>query len=96
MRFWQPYRLKELANIANLLGGNTQGLETGAAAELAITLVDQLRAAIGIPGRIRDLGGRREQLSEFATKSFAIKRLMATTPCETTQAKLLAILEAAF
>jgi alcohol dehydrogenase len=96
MRFLLPHRTQELAKIAQLLGADTSKISEQAAAELAINRVNDLRAAIGIPGRIRELGGKREQLPEFAAKSFAIKRLMATTPCPTSEAKLLSILEDAF
>jgi alcohol dehydrogenase class IV len=96
MRFNLPTREKEFAKIAELLGENVVGLSTRAAAERAVSAVEQLSLAIGIPQRIRDLGGRREQLPGFAEKSFAIKRLLATNPRRATQDDLLAILEAAY
>jgi alcohol dehydrogenase len=96
MRYLLPVRTPELARIATLLGENTNGLTEPATAERAIAAVDRLREQIGVPARIRDLGGRREQLPHFAAKSFAIKRLLATTPRVVTEADLLAILEAAF
>jgi len=96
MRFNLPKRTDALARIARLLGENVEGLTDSAAAEKAIEAVDRIRARIGVPGRIRDLGGRREQLPEFAKKSFAIKRLLATNPRRASESDLLAILEAAF
>ena len=96
MRFILPVRQASLAKVANLLGAPTTGLSEQAAAELAIQTVDSIRDQIGVPQRIRDLGGKREQLPEFAAKSFAIKRLMATTPRATSEAALLEILEAAY
>jgi alcohol dehydrogenase class IV len=96
MRFNLPTREKEFAKIAQLLGENVAGLSTRAAAERAVSAVEQLSLAIGIPQRIRDLGGRREQLPGFAEKTFAIKRLLATNPRRATQDDLLAILEAAY
>jgi alcohol dehydrogenase class IV len=97
MRFNLPYRVAEFARIASLLGENTAGLTEQAAAEKAIAAVERLNAAIGIPLRIRDLGGKREQLPSFAEKAFAIKRLMTMNPRPIqSAAELLEILEEAF
>lgn len=96
MRFNLPERKIAFARIAQLLGEDISGLDENAAAERAIEAVDRIRAAIGVPGRIRELGGQREQLPEFARKSFAIKRLLATNPRRAGESDLLAILEAAF
>jgi alcohol dehydrogenase class IV len=96
MRYNLPARTAAFARIAELLGENTRGLSEAAAAEKAIDAVEKLRAAIGIPQRIRDIGGKREQLAGFATKAFAIKRLMLVNPREPSEADLLGILEAAF
>jgi alcohol dehydrogenase class IV len=96
MRFNLPVRTAALARIAQLLGEDVTGITEAAAAERAISAVDRIREQIGIPARIRDIGGRREQLPEFAAKTFAIKRLLATTPRHASEADVLAILEAAF
>jgi alcohol dehydrogenase class IV len=96
MRYNLPVRKAAFARIAALLGENVAGLPEDEAAERAIRAVERIRAAIGIPLRIRDLGGQREQLPQFAEKAFAIKRLMGTNPRLPTQADLLAILEEAF
>ena len=96
MRYNLPERIESFARIAALLGEKTAGLTDEHAAELAVTAVERIARAISIPARIRDLGGKREQLPTFAEKSFAIKRLMGTNPRRPTQADLLAILEAAF
>jgi alcohol dehydrogenase class IV len=96
MRFNLPARTREFAKIAQLLGEKTDGLDEAAAAERAVAAVEQLRRAVGIPERIRDLGGTREQLPEFARKAFEIKRLLLLNGRPATEADLLAILEAAF
>lgn len=97
MRFNLPARKREFARIAELLGENIRQLTEDAAAEKAITAVERINAAIGIPQRIRDLGGKREQLPGFAEKAFAIKRLMTMNPRPiASAAELLLILEAAF
>lgn len=95
MRFNLPERIPELARVAALLGVRTAGLSEDAAAELACQRVDDLRREIGIPTRIRDLGGRAEQLPEFARKAFAIKRLMQLTPRTVSEEAILELYQAA-
>ena len=82
------------ARVAAQLGG--AALSQEAAAERAVAAVEKLRLAIGIPPRIRDIGGTREQLPAFAAKAFAIKRLLAVNPRPASEADLLGILEAAY
>ncbi|MEK6260047.1 MAG: iron-containing alcohol dehydrogenase [Planctomycetota bacterium] len=96
MRFNLTTRLPEFARIARLLGEETSGLSDEAAAGRAVTAVETLSRAIGIPQRIRDLGGTPEQLPTFAAKSFSIKRLMLLNPRRPTEADLLGILQAAY
>ena len=96
MRFNLPERRAAFARIATLLGEDTSGKDETAAAELAISAVEKLKRAIGIPQRIRDIGGREEQLPRFAAKAFAIKRLMMVNPRQPTEADLLEILREAF
>ena len=96
MKFNLPARTPELKRIAELLGEDTAGLTDVAAAERAIAAVERLRIDVGIPLRIRDLGGTRDQLAVFAKKSFAIQRLMLLNGRTPTEADLLGILESAF
>lgn len=96
MRFNLPNRKKEFQRIANLLGESTDGLSDVAAAECAITAVTRLQAAVGIPQRIRELGGAKEQLPVFAKKAFGITRLMLLNGRIPTESDLLEILQAAF
>ena len=58
--------------------------------------MEDLRRRIGIPERIRDLGGREEQLPDFAEKAFALDRLKGVNPREATLEDLEQILRAAF
>ena len=95
MRFNLPVREQSLAKIAELLGEDVAGLSEEAAAERAITDVERLRSAIGVPGRISELGGTAEQLPGFASKSFAISRLMQLNPRSPSEADLLGILKEA-
>ena len=96
MRYNLKTRLPEFARIARLLGEDTHGLSLEQAAGRAVTAVERLSVAIGIPQSIRDLGGTTEQLPTFAAKSFAIKRLMVLNPRRPTEADLLEILQAAY
>jgi alcohol dehydrogenase class IV len=91
-----------------VMGYNTPGRETafhaigrflgvGGGAEAAVREVKQLRADIGIPTRLRDLGVTEEMLPGFAEKAFAIKRLMRVNPRMPQSAdEILAIYRAAF
>jgi alcohol dehydrogenase class IV len=96
MRFNLSARVPEFARIARLLGADTTGLSEAQAAEKAITAVEQLRADIGIPSRLRELGVRQEQLRPFAEKAFGIKRILRVNPRSVTVDDLHAILQAAF
>jgi alcohol dehydrogenase class IV len=96
MRFNLPERVSTFARIAKLLGEDTSGKSEVASAELAISAVEKLKRAVGIPERIRDIGGREDQLPRFAEKAFAIKRLMMVNPRQPTESDLLEILRAAY
>ncbi|MEZ6058170.1 MAG: iron-containing alcohol dehydrogenase [Planctomycetaceae bacterium] len=80
MRFNLPYRLSQLSRVAELLGVDISELSEEEAADAAIHKVDEIRATIGVPTRIRELGGVVEQIPDFAAKAYAIKRLMTLTP----------------
>jgi len=96
MRFNLPERESTMARIAQLLGCDIGAMDQQTAAKEAILKVEQLRQAIGIPHRIRELGGRQEQLAGFAEKSFAIKRLQWVNPRPSSYEDLLGILQAAY
>jgi alcohol dehydrogenase class IV len=96
MRFHKEVRGKEFAGIARLLGADVTGLKPEEAAERAIAAVDQLRNDIGVPARLRDLGVRPEQLSLFAEKAFAIKRILRVNPRAVTVRDIEAIFETAY
>jgi len=103
MRYNLPTRTREFARIAQLLAGDELGLnrpldeaEESAAAERAITAVEQLRAAIGIPNRLSEIGAKPEQLRGFAEKAFNVKRIVRVNPRVPTVDELEAILRAAY
>jgi len=96
MRFNLPARKEAFGRIASLLGQDVDGLSIDEAAHSAIEAVEDLRREIGIPERIRDLGGREDQLPGFAEKAFALDRLKGVNPREATLEDLEQILCTAF
>jgi len=96
MRFNLPARLRRFARIAALLGENVAGLDDSAAADRAIAAVERLKADIGIPHRLRDLGVREDQLPLFAEKAFAVKRILRVNPRQVTCSDLEHILRSAW
>jgi alcohol dehydrogenase len=96
MRFNMSARIPEFGRIARFLGENVHGLDEQEAAERAVTSVDKLRADIGVPGRLRDLGVKQEQLRGFAERAFAIRRVLRVNPREMTAEDLEGIYRQAF
>jgi alcohol dehydrogenase class IV len=95
MRFNLPARKAQFAAIARLLGEDVTGLDEDAAAERAVAAVERLRADVGIPQRLRELGVKAEQLRPFAEKAFGIKRILRVNPRQVTADDLERILRAA-
>jgi alcohol dehydrogenase len=89
MRFNLPARPREFADIARFLGED-------ASPERAIEAVERLRADIGVPGRLRDIGVREEQLRPFAEKAAGIRRIVRVNPRVPTIDDVLGIYRAAF
>ncbi len=96
MRYNLPARRHQLAVLARLLGADVLDKSEADAAEAAIAAVEQLRADIGIPLRLRDLGVTESQLRPFAEKAFGIKRILRVNPRTVTVDDLEGILRAAF
>lgn len=80
MRYNLPAKTAAFAQVARLLGEDVAGLDDAATAQRAVDAVERLKADIGIPGKLRDLGVKEEQLAPFAEKAFAVKRLMRVNP----------------
>ncbi|MFQ3649842.1 MAG: iron-containing alcohol dehydrogenase [Gemmataceae bacterium] len=96
MRFNLETRPAAFARIAALLGEDISGLSESQAALRAVEAVERLQADIGIPIRLRDLGVTQEQLSLFAEKAFALKRILRVNPRPVSLADLQAILRSAW
>jgi alcohol dehydrogenase class IV len=95
MRYNLPYRKREFATIARLLGEDVDALDESTAAERAISAIEQLRSDIGIPLRLRDVGVREGQLQSFAEKAIGIKRIVRVNPRVPTVEDLVGILREA-
>jgi alcohol dehydrogenase class IV len=96
MRFNLPARQARFAAVARLLGEKVNGMGEAEAAESAIAAVERLRADIGIPNRLRELGVSKDQLRPFAEKAFGIKRILRVNPRAVTVDDLEGILQAAY
>lgn len=103
MRYNLPMRRREFARIGQLLDGDflshvgpQSEAEETAAAEAAIVRIERLRATIGIPHRLRELGAKPEQLRVFAEKAHNVKRIVRVNPRVPTVDDLEEILKAAY
>jgi alcohol dehydrogenase class IV len=95
MRFNLPIRQQRMARIAQLLGENITGLDEPSAAELAIAAIKRLKADIGIPARMSEVGVRPEHLAGMAERAFAVKRVLRVNPRTASQDDLAEILRSA-
>ena len=65
-RFNLPANPSRYADVAQVLGCRTDGMDEREAAAQAIHAIDALCADLGIPRRLRDIGATEEQLDEMA------------------------------
>tara|TARA_B100000809_G_scaffold262460_1_gene313475 strand:- start:484 stop:1686 length:1203 start_codon:yes stop_codon:yes gene_type:complete len=96
MAFNLPAREAAFAAVARLLGVDTTGLSDHEAGQKGIERVEKIREQIGIPLRIRELGGSEDQLPMFAEKTFAIQRLFWLNPRPASLEDVLEILQQAY
>ena len=95
MAFNLPARRPEFAAVARLLGENTDGLREVEAAQRAVRAVEKLRADVGVPQRLSELGVTEVQLRPFAEKAFAVKRILRVNPRAVTLEDMEGILRSA-
>jgi alcohol dehydrogenase class IV len=95
MAFNLPARRPEFAAIARLLGEKTDGLREVEAAQRAVRAVEKLRADVGVPQRLSELGVTEAQLRPFAEKAFAVKRILRVNPRPVTLEDMESILRSA-
>ena len=96
MRYNLPVRAERFVRIAELLGEETRGLSREQAAERSVGAVERLKAEIGIPARLRDLGVTPGQLPLFAERAFGIKRILRVNPRVPTVADIEEVYRAAY
>jgi alcohol dehydrogenase class IV len=97
MEFNRPAARHTLAQLPALLGSAEPTAGADGDTTRAIDTVIRLRADIGIPLRLRDIGVTEDMLPGFAAKAFAIKRLMRVNPRMPQSAdEILGIYRAAF
>jgi alcohol dehydrogenase class IV len=96
MRYNLPARAKEFARIAQLLGEDTTGLSETQAAERAVTAIERLNRAIGIPARLSELGACQEQIPDFAEKALTITRILRVNPRVPTVPDMIQLLNEAY
>ena len=95
MQFNSPARPRQMARIASLLGEDLTDLDDEAAAERAIAAVHRLKADIGIPARLSDVGVTADHLPAMAEKTCTVKRILRVNPRPVSQEDAASILEAA-
>lgn len=96
MRFNLSARKRELARIAALLGEDVSQRTEDDAAQQAVAAVDRLRADIGIPARLRDLGVTEAMLPAFAERAAGIRRILRVNPRTVTTAQVLEVYRSAW
>tara|TARA_B100000700_G_scaffold100055_3_gene112709 strand:+ start:10120 stop:11325 length:1206 start_codon:yes stop_codon:yes gene_type:complete len=79
MRFNLSTRIETFAQIAQWLGEESVDSEMEMAGR-AVKAVERIRESIGIPHRIRDIGGNESQLQSFTEKAIRIQRLFWLNP----------------
>lgn len=96
MEFTKAGREEKFANIAQWLGADVAGMSVDQAAQVAIDHIHNLKKEIGVPLRIRDLGGKEDQIEIYTQKAAAIERLMWYTARRPTVDDIRKIYQAAF
>jgi len=95
MRYNAPACLPRMARIAELLGEDVAGLDEETAAERAVTAVENLKAQIGIPAKLSDVGVQPDQIPGMAETAFTLKRILRVNPREVTEEALESIFNSA-
>ena len=89
MKFLRPAREERIAHIGRLLGVEVT-------AEAAISEVIRLRRESGLPERLRDVGGKHEDIPSLAESAGLLERLMVLTANRPTLEDLRSIYEASY
>lgn len=95
MRFNREVAAQQLALVAQALGADTRGLAPQAAADAAISAVEELQRLLGVPRFLSEAGLDRSLLPRLA-KGAMSDRGLYFNPRPASEAEVLALLEAAF
>jgi alcohol dehydrogenase class IV len=80
MEYNIPACAGRLATVAQLLGEPVEGLPDWAAAQEAVAAVERLKADIGIPANLSELGVERDDLRALAEATAQLTRLLEINP----------------
>ena len=80
MQYLIPSNPQAFANIALWLGESVSGLPTLEAAYRSVDAVHRLKADIGIPARLSDIGVEEKHLAQIAQTAASNQRLMPLSP----------------
>ena len=80
MAYNLPACTNQLAKVAELLGEAVTGLSAWDAAQKSVDSVQHLKADIGIPMRLRELGVEKSDLASFAETASKLTRLTQLNP----------------
>jgi alcohol dehydrogenase class IV len=80
MAYNLPAYPSAFARIGHLLGEQIEGLSMWQAADLGVEAVHRLKADIGVPRRLRDIGVTEDQLRAIARTACGIDRLIRNNP----------------
>lgn len=95
MEFNLEAAAQDYADIAQAMGVDTRDMSVMEAARSSIEAVRQLSRDIGIPGRLRDVGVKKESIPSMAAKAME-DHCHSSNPCDCTEKSMATLYEAAF
>jgi len=96
MDFNRSADLETFALVAALMGEETEGMSEDEASAAGVAAVASLKADVGIPARLRDVGVTKEQLPGFAEIASGLVRILRVNTREASREDLESILRSAF
>jgi len=87
---------EKFADIAEIMGYDTEGLPPIEAGRRAVEAVYNLNSEVGIPDNLAELGIDREKIPEMARIALTVTRPVENNPRKPTQDEVMAVYEAAF
>lgn len=96
MEYNLPVSSRRMAEIARIMGVNTQGMSEREAAQSAVVAVSQLIEDIDLPTRMRDIGVKESDIRSMAEATMLVTRLLRSNPRRVTVDSLEQIFKRAF